>query len=106
MNINPTKITRRSFVKRASAAAVATAFALTAFQSLAHTENGSCYCYYTTIPAKGNIVVNVRTDIKKWTKRLCQQSDTIGSVVTSGNAGVPDGHGGTIYYGPATITSC
>lgn len=48
--MNTTSITRRNFIKRTAATAVAVAFAVSAFESYAFTDpvTGSCYCEEVT----------------------------------------------------------
>lgn len=54
--MNTTSITRRNFIKRTAATAVAAAFAVGAFDSYAFTDApGSCYCWEITNITNGQI---------------------------------------------------
>lgn len=134
MEIRQDSITRRHFIQRAGTATVATAFALSAFKSLALTNaSGSCFCWTKTLARGESLVMyysgpnagTVKTptpgnpggatapsENTGWAKRGCNPGEGAGGTNSGvrftgeSESTVPNAGGTITCYGPGVISSC
>ena len=129
MEIRQDSITRRHFIQRAGTATVATAFALSAFKSLALTgANGSCFCWTKTLtdgqslvmyysgPSAGKVVtpgvnggVTAPSEATGWAKRGCVPGEGTGpgnGLKSTGTTDLDRDRGTKTFFCPGTISSC